>query len=355
MRRRYDSSAASSLYSQPQPTTRASSATAVATVDDVFGPDPDPYYAKYDGLKDSRFVEDTSIDVAELIARTASATGTTMSHTASRTTSHTTSDRTSHATSQDGYYALQRDASADAPTLTRRKTAKELISRYESMSQAAVSPGDTSSIEFPKRPKPDPQEKKGKGRSPIRHSLRNLLSVFSKKKGKDNASLAAPELEQYESPGTGIAVEVRRPDPLHLRSATDLSGAETRSIEPAPACTTPVALYAGPLLHLCRTGSDGSLLVWTECNVILHPSHILVTWLTSSGNPFTEIVTFDGCTDVRSLTLADLNADERSLLPSDPDADFKPFELLFEGKPREKFVATSVKKRAGWVSAIWYV
>lgn len=333
MRRRYDSSAASSLYSHSQPVTRASSATAVATVDDVFGPDSDPYYDKYDGLKDSRFAEDTSIDVVELVARTTSVAG------------------GSHEGSYDPCFALQRGSSSDAPPLARRKTAKELINRYESMSQATASPGDASSVEFPKRAKVDPQEKKGKGRSPIRHSFRNLLSVFSKKAktGKDNTSLAAPD--QHES--SGIAVEVRRPDPLHLRSVTDLNLAKTHSVEPA--CTTPVALYAGHLLHLCRMGSNGSLPVWTECNVILHPSHILVTWLTSSGNPFTEIVTFDGCTDVRSLTLADLNSDERSLLPSDPDADFKPFELLFEGKPREKFVAASVKERARWVSAIWYV
>ena len=41
----------------------------------MFGPDPDPYYAPYDGLKDSRFAEDTAIDVGELVARTASAAG----------------------------------------------------------------------------------------------------------------------------------------------------------------------------------------------------------------------------------------------------------------------------------------
>jgi hypothetical protein len=102
--------------------------------------------------------------------------------------------------------------------------------------------------------------------------------------------------------------------------------------------------------------TSGGLPVWTDCSVILHPSHILITWMTSYSNPSTSIVTLSQCTDVRSLTLADLNPEERDLLPSTdkPDAIWV-FELLFEGKAREKFAAASVQERAGWVPAIWYL
>ena len=65
------------------------------------------------------------------------------------------------------------------------------------------------------------------------------------------------------------------------------------------------------------------------------------------------MITFEQCSDVRSLGFNELEPVERSLLPTDPDMDFKPFEMLFESGAREKFAAPSVKARAGWVSAIW--
>ena len=54
----------------------------------------------------------------------------------------------------------------------------------------------------------------------------------------------------------------------------------------------------------------------------------------------------------RSLAPADMDEAERRLLPSEPE--WKVFELLFEGRPRERFAARSLTERATWVSAIWY-
>ncbi|THH31345.1 hypothetical protein EUX98_g2855 [Antrodiella citrinella] len=121
-----------------------------------------------------------------------------------------------------------------------------------------------------------------------------------------------------------------------------------------PACNTPTALHTGPLLYLCRPVSPNDLPVWTDCTVVLHPSHILVTWLTPQDNPSTSMVTLPQCTDVRSLAVNELDAEERGLLPTQPNkGELKVFELLFEGRVREKFAAYSVTERAGWVSAIW--
>ncbi|KAJ6609872.1 hypothetical protein B0H10DRAFT_453225 [Mycena sp. CBHHK59/15] len=58
------------------------------------------------------------------------------------------------------------------------------------------------------------------------------------------------------------------------------------------------------------------------------------------------------CTDVRSLSSMKLDPEERALLPGDVK-DIKVFEILFEGRAREKFATTSIRERARWVSAIW--
>lgn len=333
MPRRYESSSkASSLFSHSQPATRASSTTTAVASDDVFG--PNRYGTGFDSVKDSKFLEDPSIDVQALVASAGLST-------------------TNDAEPYGPYFSLPPDPTSDMPPLTRRKTTKELIGRYESLSQpqSAISPGATSSIEIPKRipaSKADATEKKGKGRSPIRHSLRNLLSVFSKKgkMGKDAV---------IEEEPAGIALEVKKPSPLHIRTATDLPLAKMLLESEPHACTSPISLYSGSLLHLCHPQSADMLPVWTSCDVVLHPSHILVTWLTHSGNPSTSVVSFERCTDVRSLGVSDLDATERGLLPSSEGTELKPFELLFEGRTRERFAAASVKDRAGWVSAIWSV
>lgn len=327
MRRRYESSSqASSLFSAPQPTTRASSRTAVASpIEDNFSLDR---YGRNNSSKVSKFRENI-LEVQEL-------------------ETHIIPEPEPY----DSYLSRPSESISDPPSLVRQRTTKELIGRYESLDRSVKSQGEPSGFEFPKRSSGavTDNEKKGKGRSPIRQSFRNLLSVFSKKGlgrlGKDNSSLCVPEER------SDVALEVKKPSPLHINTAptTPLTVETT----PEVTCMTPLDLHSGELLHLCHPETSDSLPVWTACDVALHPSHILITWRTNHGNPSTSIITFDRCTDVRSLGLRDLSPDERGLLPSDPNGgEFQPFELLFEGRERQRFAATSVKERAGWVGAIW--
>lgn len=348
MRRRYAaSSEASSLYSDSQPVTRASSRTAVVT------PSDDIFTGRYrDGLPGTK--DFISTDARQYsLAMSKDSVPEQHSGISSKEAFY---DHEPHGP----YFSLPPDLTSDAPQLMRRKTAKELIGRFESLSTPSESPGPASSIEFPSRPKrtstkdSDIAEKKLKGRSPIRQSFRNLLSVFSKKArpGRDISEHLAPPgaydvIDLEASPGP----TARSNKPILPRISTNMQSGPN-----VAACTTPGSLYSGPLLHLCRPISPNGLPVWANCTAVLHPSHILITWVTSRGSPSTSVVSFTQCTDVRSLALTDLNQAERELLPSDADAgDVKVFELLFEGRAREKFAATSVKERAGWVSAIWYV
>lgn len=328
MPRTHDSSAASSLYSEPL-VSRASSTTAVLTPDD---------------FRSSRYVHSEGMapelppkELKDLDNR-------------SRQSSQVSSYKHS------AYPESQRTQAPDRPGLARRRTTKDLIGQYESMSSPDqyTRPGvpmiKQSSLAPPEDH--DTPEKKGK-RSPIRQSFRNLLSAIGKKGKlvKDFSNL----LGTPESPDDGMHVAdllaaPTRPTPLQIPTSRHVS---TPS---GVACTTPSSLYTGELLYLDWPTSVGALPVWISCNVILHASHMLITWRTSSGNPSTSIITLAECADVRSLTMSDLDAHERELLPDNlGTSDLKPFELRFLGnsKAKEKFAASSVTDRSGWVSAVW--
>jgi len=104
--------------------------------------------------------------------------------------------------------------------------------------------------------------------------------------------------------------------------------------------------------------------VWLPCTVTLEEDvqSIRISWSDPSSQEegSTHIVSLARCADVRSLVASQL--EERDLtipLVGCKDEirveDFKVFEILFEGKEREKFAARTVRERARWVSAIWLV
>lgn len=235
------------------------------------------------------------------------------------------------------------------PTVQRRQSAKQLIDRYESILQepstarrppsAARFHGVSSSRSIGK----------GKRRS-LSASLRNFLSVFQKgRKGKDGDDqeedipavvVDAPSMAQIPSMYTEGA-------PLpHDTGSMALSAGKVS------------ALHSGALLYLSMPSSSTTspnLPTWISCDVTLHTLHILITWYTTHGNPSTHVLPLDGCTDVRSISMNRLDPDEKALLPTSTDqSEPKVFELLFEGRRREKFAASSSQERARWVSAIWY-
>lgn len=257
------------------------------------------------------------------------------------------------------YFSLPRDPTSSGPSpagLARKRTTKELIGRFESMSErsearTAVSSVSTKVEQRRARPGAYPAIEQKKGRSPIRQSIRNILSVFKKNKsawkeqgGESGIAEEAgrPQVERQPAYGTPTHTV---PQLSALKESKDLSQ-----------CTTPLepghARRSGPLLHLSHDISPSVHPVWANCTATLHSTHLLLTWHTRRGNPSTDIISFNACTDVRSMSLSELDANERAMLPVDA-REAKVFELLFEGRPREKFAAKNVGERATWVSAIW--
>ncbi|KAG6866762.1 hypothetical protein C0991_011421 [Blastosporella zonata] len=220
--------------------------------------------------------------------------------------------------------------------LQHQQPTKELISRYEFMSSSRHPPVSQNSLDDPANTSL-PGLKKEK--SPIRRSFYSLVSALKKvnlRKGK-----------QIERPLSSF----RRQHPPALDDHPGLSA--------PPVLRSRSRKLASSLLHLSRTPlllTDSSDLkpVWTSCTATLEPDTIVVVGRTPHGNPSAYIIELSNCTDVRSLSLQQLDSNESAMLPRKGEHDeFKVFEILFEGRPREKFAANSVQERAGWVSAIW--
>lgn len=247
---------------------------------------------------------------------------------------------------REPYLSVDRVLSpSHAPTLCRQST-KQLIYRFESMTDAAEMvkvkrpPGSTraSSGTDPRnmhRPFLTVAPHKSKRRS-LSNSLRNFMSVFKKKKDKESddddyvPSYHAPELH-IAVPGEPTSLPkpqvVLRPSEKEIALTLNRAG----------------SVLSGSLLYLSRPPSHPP--VWMSCTVVLYDSHLLITWYTMHDTPSSRIIQLDGFMDVRSLN-------ERVSRP-DNEGDLKTFELTFEGRPRETFAATSSQDRARWVGAIW--
>ncbi|KAI1795657.1 hypothetical protein LXA43DRAFT_881482 [Ganoderma leucocontextum] len=240
--------------------------------------------------------------------------------------------------------------------LSRRGTTKALVGRFEALEEAASSraslgygfpPPERRGADVRKSPG---GEKKDKGRLPIRESFRNLLSVFKRSKPtlKDLPPPRHPRA-QASSPAKADEPRPRKPEGLTLQIPQSGQADSDKIV-----CISPVEAHtgkAGSLLYLSRISGSDLPPIWMSCSAQLHSTHILVTWDTPQGNPSPRLVPFTSCTDVHSLTPADLDPMERALLPA--GQTWKVFEIIFEGRTGEKFAANSLTERATWVSAIW--
>lgn len=234
--------------------------------------------------------------------------------------------------------------------LQHRPSAKLLINRYEAMTPppsshqshpAARQRGESLSAPLKDGP-PTPK----KDKSPLRKSLRNFLSVIKKGTGlskhkHDDDILGRPYLEQ------DIPENLPKAPTADPHAALEV----TRPITPPR--------RSGPLLYLAQAeqSPNGYPLdpMWLSCTATMEERAISVSWFSSEGIPCTYHIKLSRCADVRSLSLRHLGPEEIALLPTIAEGEeLKIFEILFEGKARERFAATSNRERAGWISTIWY-
>ena len=244
----------------------------------------------------------------------------------------------------------------------RRRSTKELIKRFESMSvddSPKALPAHHGTRSTPAHThRADvglftPRTQVEKKTSPLRQSFRNLLSVF--KKGK---RFGKEKVEPYIYPKeTGRSFPEERSSKIPPRAKHDSDLFSPNGSLGSRICTSPTySLHTGSLLHLSESTSASSpiLPVWLPCDAVLHQSHILLTSATTQGIRRTEVVSLRACTDVKSLASGDIGAEQRALLPTiENSAVPKVFELVFDGKDKQCFAVSTVKDRAAWISAIW--
>jgi hypothetical protein len=247
----------------------------------------------------------------------------------------------------------------------RRRSTKELIKRFESMSVDDSPKALPAHVTHGTRGTPAPNHRAEVGlftprtqvekkTSPLRQSFRNLLSVF--KKGK---RFGKEKVEPYIYPkeaALSFPDEKLSKIPPRAKHESDPFAPDSGSLG-SRICTSPTySLHTGPLLHLSQptTASSPILPVWIPCDAVLHQSHILLTSATTQGIRRTDVVSLRACTDVKSLASGDIGAEQKALLPTiENSAVPKVFELVFDGKEKQRFAVPTVKDRAAWVSAIW--
>ncbi|KAF8894104.1 hypothetical protein BD779DRAFT_1798013 [Infundibulicybe gibba] len=223
-------------------------------------------------------------------------------------------------------------------SLRHNKSTKQLINRFEALNSNQIPNSriiGRARLAASNSSKAGPtltSQKQKLDKLPIRESLRNLLSVF--KKGKPRLDLK-PKTHEYQD--TGLP-EVSRP---------------TNKEQLVP------PRFSGPLWYLPSELSldHATPHAWVNCMVTLEGGRLSISAPTDSMGaiPMLHIVSLSHCTDVRSLA-PNMNGEEYHTLPTHNEGeDLKFFEILFEGRAREKFAAYSNHKRADWISAIWDV
>lgn len=230
------------------------------------------------------------------------------------------------------------DSRPNLAALDRRTSTKHLISRYESMATQPAAPSKsrpTFNTAELSPPPALPHFASKKDKSSVRQSFRNLMGIFKKGDSKF-------KLNQVFS---------------GKRASSAYGEDSLRSRTTAPASQVGMS---GTVLYMARV-SDGvsmnSILpVWTTSTASLAMPHLVISSVSINGHPDTQMISLQDVSDVRSLTSHEFDSEELALLPKDYELeDLRFFEILMDGKPRERFAVTSLHERADWVSSIWFV
>lgn len=216
----------------------------------------------------------------------------------------------------------------ETPPLARAKSTRkqQYVYDYNQTASSLRTPDD--------KLKPHKKEK-----SPIRQSIKNLLSVLK----KGTIGLSKRSDDKLDIPYVGPQSKEE--------SQGSSSEWPTNHVKEMSKSRSSGKKQTGSLLHLA--GEQGSL-AWATCNVTLEENKIVLASFTSNMDLYVHEIALSHCVDIHSLSHAQLDADEAALLDTMADGEkMKVFEISFKGRSREKFAAKTVRERARWISAIW--
>ncbi|KAF8639549.1 hypothetical protein AX17_001454 [Amanita inopinata Kibby_2008] len=221
-----------------------------------------------------------------------------------------------------------------------------------------------------------------KDKSPIRQSIRNLLSVFRRSVSGGKKGADAPD-DSVETDNSEKELPLV-PDGRYLQVTAangSQEGARLHGVQLFDSPVPPLSLdetaekprksprnkpVCGILLYLSQVPNQlGSFpdAVWLPCRAVLEYNSITISWAKDTTKQIhspVHTISLVRCTDIRSLTSSQVEEqDTKAPLVGCADdlhiEECKLFEIMFEGREREKFAARTVRERARWVSAIWDV
>ncbi|KXN90983.1 hypothetical protein AN958_03050 [Leucoagaricus sp. SymC.cos] len=216
-------------------------------------------------------------------------------------------------------------------------------------------------------------EKRDKSRSPLRQSIRNLLSTLRKGATKSSEVTTAAKAVYTHAPavlvgeypsqlpekdGSIVAHLRNSKNALHSQQAND---SVTIGRPPYPSCTPQVSSdgyinvnFSGPIWHWSTLSGTGP--AWDHCKGVIQDRKLNVTWF-SPGDAVHLVLEVDlsRCINVRTLTNGDLSEAELAALSQQEDTrDLKIFELVSQSREKDKFAVRNLGERAAWISALWY-
>jgi hypothetical protein len=278
-----------------------------------------------------------------------------------------------------------------------KRSAKELIDRYESMSpklassvtpsqaqakppsQRHASSGPTHQLFRASSDSPkvsvweddqseisDPQ----KVHFPIRKSFKSFVSTLNKKAGKwreesnmkETAESKPFSLRRIQSTQESLPARSHSAQP-HTRPVSAPGQSHTTTQAPCGSLPLQSMVRCGDIIYLSRpstsTASHTLLPVWTHAYMGLYSFQLILSTVSSKDQSENRNILLAGCVDVRPLGSGEVGEHERAMMPDrvEPDRIEEPrvFELVYQGGQKEIFGAATLKERAKWVSAIWYV
>lgn len=232
--------------------------------------------------------------------------------------------------------------------LCRRPTTKLLINHFETLSHPAVVAQISDDVQ--RTQSNDGKTGRRKEGNPVRQSLKNLMSVFVKRNGFLGLSRARlVGRRSVVGHTTLVPHELNHPPSTTLiLPPVDLSDASSKWPQTSPS-----------LYHRRNAYEADTLTVsWAPCAVTVeHDCQLVIsyqdTWVAT--RPPQETISLSCFTDVRSVSPKNISLEEYDALPSGGPEEMKVFEILFEGRPRERFATPSSIERAEWLSKIWFV
>ncbi|KAF9051087.1 hypothetical protein BDZ89DRAFT_1154003 [Hymenopellis radicata] len=189
------------------------------------------------------------------------------------------------------------DSRSSLAVLDRKKSTKQLISRFESLApQPTPTPSRTPSAQETVPPSHVYLTKKDK--SSVRQSFRNLMGLFKKGDSKFKLNQVFNNAKRHSS-----------------SNAASLMSRST--IPPSDVCMTGTVLY---MARVADGSSPSSVLpVWTTATAALKLPELLISSVSINGHPDTHSLPLKDVSDVHSLIAHQIDPDELAMLPKDYD------------------------------------